>query len=197
MCSCVSFQNFHLALITQGLQTLVHVDLGMQNSCWPLRRLRNYGDRDINISEDVRKQVAGLRHKSVHRTDLTLSVCAANDERRTPGLPFTKQDDCSFIVTLLCSASFSSSCLVSHVLVPQVHTEALLCVGRYVGTRMEVKKALPRPHAASQGLGLPSSNWESPGQTGTGWPLYQRDRPLTITQTHTISLNSNKCNEVA
>lgn len=88
MCSCVSVQTFHLALITQGLQTLVRVDLGMHNSCWPLRRLSNYGDRDINISEDVRKQVAGLRHKSVHRTDLTLSVHAANDERRTPRPPF-------------------------------------------------------------------------------------------------------------
>lgn len=56
MCSRVGFQNFHLALITQGLQTLVCVDLGMQNSCWPLRRLGNYGDRNINIDEDVRER---------------------------------------------------------------------------------------------------------------------------------------------
>lgn len=56
MCNRVSLQNFHLDLIAQGLQTLVCVDLGMQNSCWPLRHLGNYGDRSINISEDVRKQ---------------------------------------------------------------------------------------------------------------------------------------------
>lgn len=88
MCNRVSFQNFHLALITQGLQTLVCVDLGMQNSCWPLRHLSSYGDRNINISEDVRKQVAGLWRESIRRPDLTMSVCAVNDESRIPRPPF-------------------------------------------------------------------------------------------------------------
>lgn len=85
----VSLQNLHLALITRGLQTLACVDLGMQSSCWPLRRLSHYGDRNINIREDVRKQVVGvgaLTHRQ-GRTDLTLLVCVPNDESRVPRLP--------------------------------------------------------------------------------------------------------------
>ena len=84
MCIHVSSQNFHLALITRGLQTLVCVDLGMLNSCWPLGHLSHYGDRNINIREDVRKQVAGLQQQSMGSAALPLLVCVANDESRIP-----------------------------------------------------------------------------------------------------------------